>query len=180
VKAIAYRFKQFWQNVAAPPLSDGVLAEVAAHLTPAEMALFRRFDRSDGWHSYRVLCTLQEAGHSQPDLLAAALLHDVGKTCAPLTVWERSLIVVAQWVWPDKTAVWGQGALTDAGWKRPFVVKAQHAAWGAQMAAAAGSHPLTVELIRRHQDEELATAVAEAASEVEYLLRLLQWADDQN
>ncbi len=171
---IAYRFQQFRHNVAAPPLTEAVYAAVAARLNPAELALFRRFGRSDSWHSYRVMGTLQDAGHNQPDLLAAALLHDVGKTLAPLSVWERSLIVVAQWLWPDKTAVWGQGA--PSGWKRPFVVKAQHPEWGAQMAAAAGSTPLTVELIRRHQDETPATAVTEA----DHLLRLLQWADDQN
>ncbi len=138
------------------------------------MTLFQHFSNSDQWHSYRVMKTLQAANHIHPDLLTAALLHDVGKTRAPLSVWERSWVVLGQVIWPEKTAVWGQDA--PLGWKRPFVVKAQHPAWGADMAAAAGSSELALALIRRHQDEVLETAV----SETDHLLRQLQWADNQN
>lgn len=145
---------------------------VAARLSPAELALFERFGHSDQWHSYRVMVSLEEAGHTQPDLLKAALLHDVGKTQVPLSVLGRSLIVLGGMLWPEKTVVLGQNP--PIGWKRPFVVKVQHPAWGAEMAAAAGSSPLTVELIRRHQDKVGETAVGETHQ----LLRLLQWADD--
>ena len=149
-------------------------SEVSAQLTPAEMTLFQHFSNSDQWHSYRVMKTLQAANHIHPDLLTAALLHDVGKTRAPLSVWERSWVVLGQVIWPKKTAVWGQDA--PLGWKRPFVVKAQHPAWGADMAAAAGSSELAIGLIRRHQDNVPETAV----SEMDHLLRHLQWADNQN
>lgn len=169
-----YRLRQFWQNVAARPLTAVAQSEVSAQLTPAEMTLFQHFSNSDQWHSYRVMKTLQAANHIHPDLLTAALLHDVGKTRAPLSVWERSWVVVGQVIWPKKTAVWGQDA--PLGWKRPFVVKAQHPAWGADMAAAAGSSELAVGLIRRHQDTVPETAV----SEMDHLLRHLQWADNQN
>lgn len=169
-----YRLRQFWQNVAARPLTAVAQSEVSAQLTPAEMTLFQHFSNSDQWHSYRVMKTLQAANHIHPDLLTAALLHDVGKTRAPLSVWERSWVVLGQVIWPKKTAVWGQDA--PLGWKRPFVVKAQHPAWGADMAAAAGSSELAVGLIRRHQDTVPETAV----SEMDHLLRHLQWADNQN
>lgn len=169
-----YRLRQFWQNVTAQPLTAVAQSEVSAQLTPAEMTLFQQFSNSDQWHSYRVMKTLQAANHIHPDLLTAALLHDVGKTCAPLSVWERSWVVLGQVIWPKKTAVWGQDA--PLGWKRPFVVKAQHPAWGADMAAAAGSSELAIGLIRRHQDHLPETAV----SETDHLLRQLQWADNQN
>ena len=117
---------------------------------------------------------LRDAGHNQPALLVAALLHDVGKTLLPLTIWERSLIVLASIFLPHQTAVWGQGEAV--GWKRPFVVKMQHPAWSAEMVANAGSHTQAVELIQRHQD----TIAPEEHSEEAELLRLLQWADDQN
>lgn len=172
MKELTYRLKQFWWVVASPPLSEAARAAVAARLSPAELALFARFGRSDQWHSYRVMRFLEEAGHTQPDLLTAALLHDVGKTRVSLSVWERSLIVLGGMLWPGKTAVWGQNP--PVGWQRPFVVKAQHPAWGAEMAAAAGSSPLAIELIRRHQDKVEETAV----SLTDQLLRLLQWADD--
>jgi hypothetical protein len=172
VTSILYRLKQFWWEIASPSLSETARAAVAARLRPAEVALFDLFSPSDQWHSYRVMRSLEEAGHAEPDLLTAALLHDVGKTRVPLSVWERSLIVLGGMLWPGKTAVWGQNA--PSGWQRPFVVKAQHPAWGAEMAAAAGSSPQAIELIRRHQDKVGETAVGETNR----LLRLLQWADD--
>ena len=170
-----YRVRQFKQAVSASELSETELAEIRAILSDAEFELFLRFDSGEQGHSYRVMDTLQNAGHDQPELWQAALLHDVGKTRSPLSVWDRSLIVVVKRVMPEKTAVWGQNS--TQGWQRPFVVKAQHPAWGAEMAAAAGSSALVVALIRRHQDDLLETAVSE---EEDKLLRLLQWADDQN
>jgi len=174
VGRVGYRFKQFWQGVTAPPLTAVAQADIAARLTPAEQALFQRYSRSDQWHTYRVMKTLQASGQYQPPLLKAALLHDVGKSCVDLSAWERSWIVLVEIVWPRKAAAWGE--YEPAGWRRPFVVKAQHPAWGAEMAAAAGSSPLVVELIRRHQDKGAKIAVTVA----DHLLHWLQWADDQN
>lgn len=143
-------------------------------LSDAEFKLFLSFDQGEQWHSYQVMYTLQKAGHIQRELLQAALLHDVGKTRSPLSVWDRALIVVLKKLMPEKTAVWGQHAAE--GWKRPFVVKAQHPEWGASMAETAGSSELVVNLIRRHQD----VLPEMVYSQEDKLLRLLQWADDQN
>ncbi|MCA9934843.1 MAG: HD domain-containing protein [Ardenticatenaceae bacterium] len=171
---LAYRVGQFWRLLAASPLAVEAQLVVTAVLNPTQQQLFARFTPGDQWHSYQVLRTLEEAGHTHPDLQVAALLHDIGKTQARLTLWGRTLIVLTQHFFSAQLAVWGQG--TAQGWKRPFVIKAQHPAWGADMAAAAGCSPLAVSLIRRHQDVVPETAV----SEEDTLLRLLQWADDQN
>lgn len=171
---VGYRLWQFWQIVTAVPLEPAARDEVAAVLSPAELSLFEQFARNDQWHSYRVMKMLQEAGHKERPLLVAALLHDVGKTRLPLSIWERSLIVLASILLPGQTNVWGQGEAV--GWKRPFVVKKQHPTWSAQMASAAGSHPQAVALMHRHQD----TIAPNDQSEEARLLRLLQWADDQN
>lgn len=171
---LRYRLWQFWQIVTAVPLEPTAREEIAAILTPSEMSLFERFALNDQWHSYRVMRLLREAGHNQPALLVAALLHDVGKTKLPLSIWERSLIVLASIVLPRQTAVWGQGEAV--GWKRPFVVKVQHPAWSAEMVTAAGSDPQAIALIQRHQDPIAPNDQSEEAK----LLRLLQWADDQN
>ena len=174
VSDLFYRVRQFKQAVSAPELTENELTEIQAILSDDEFGLFLRFDRGEQWHSYQVMRTLQEAGHDQPELLQAALLHDVGKTCSPLSVWDRSLIVAVKKVMGGKTAVWGKNN-TD-GWKRPFIVKAQHPEWGAQMAEEAGSSDLVVSLIRRHQDDLPEIDGVEE----DKLLRLLQWADDQN
>ena len=171
---VRYRLWQFWQIVTAVPLEPAMRAEVATILSVPELALFDRFSLNDQWHSYRVMKMLQAAGHTQPPLLVAALLHDVGKTKLSLSIWQRSLIVLVSLLLPRQTAVWGQGEAV--GWKRPFVVKAQHPAWSAEMAAAAGSLSQAVALMRRHQDPIAPHDTSEEAA----LLRLLQWADDQN
>lgn len=171
---VRYRLWQFWQIVTAVPLEPAMRAEVAAVLSAQELALFDRFSLNDQWHSYRVMQMLRDAGHTQPALLVAALLHDVGKTRLSLSIWQRSLIVLVSLLLPRQAAVWGQGEAV--GWKRPFVVKAQHPAWSAAMATAAGSLPQAIELMRRHQDPIAPNDTSEEAT----LLRLLQWADDQN
>ncbi|RMG89730.1 MAG: HD domain-containing protein [Chloroflexi bacterium] len=171
---VLYRVRQFWQVWRPEPWTVTESQAVSAVLSPAEQALFNRFNDSDRWHGWRVWQMLLAAGHTHPDLQVAALLHDVGKTRVSLRVWERVLIVLAEAVWPGASAVLGQGE--PRGWKRPFVVRAQHARWGAEMAANAGSRPLAVALIRRHQDPLPETA----ESEEDRLLALLQWADNQN
>lgn len=171
---LGYRVGQFWQTLTAEPPPPGVYTQVAAALTPPQLALFERFSANDKWHSYRVYQMLRETGHDHPDLLTAALLHDVGKTRVPLGIWERSLVVTMSLIWPGRVRAWGSGAAT--GWKRPFAVKVQHPAWGAEMAAAAGANLLAVSLIRRHQDP----LPPPPHGLEDRLLRYLQWADDQN
>lgn len=167
-----YRLRQLVNNLAAGPLTAEASADVVAVLTPAEQNLFALFPPADQWHSIRVLHTLREAGYNDPDLAAAALLHDIGKTRYPLSAWDRTLIVIGQTLLPDRTAAWGNGPC--AGWRRPFVVRAQHPTWGAEMATAAGSRPRVIELIRRHA-EPIQPPYGDDS-----LLRALQWADDRN
>lgn len=169
-----YRLGQFWRLLTIRILPPGMWAEVTAVLTPAQQQLFRRLNGADQWHSVQVLRMLRHAGHTQHDLQVAALLHDVGKTCVKLTLWHRTLIVLAQVFLPGRLETWGRGDVQ--GWQRPFVVKAQHPAWSAEMAAEVDCTPLALSLIRRHQDKLPETAV----SDEDQLLRLLQWADDQN
>lgn len=171
---IGYRVGQFWQMLTAEPLPAGVHRQVAAALPPAQLDLFDRFSANDQWHSYRVYQMLRETGREHPDLLTAALLHDVGKTRVSIGILERSLVVAMSLIWPERVRAWGSGAAT--GWKRPFAVKVQHPAWGAEMAAAAGANPLAVSLIRRHQDP----LPPPPHGLEDRLLGYLQRADDQN
>jgi putative nucleotidyltransferase with HDIG domain len=165
---LVYRLRQLAHNLSAGPLSPAAATSVATVLTPAEQALFARFTPADQWHGIRVLRTLQSGGYHDPDLLAAALLHDIGKTRRPLSPLDRTLVVVGQTLLPRRAQVWGEGALDS--WQRPFVVRAHHPAWGAAMAGRAGSRPRVVDLIRRHADPPGD----------DLLLQALQWADNQN
>jgi hypothetical protein len=171
---IRYRLAQFWQLIHAPPLAPEAWQEIEALLNPAEVALFRRFNPGDRQHSYQVMRSLRAAGDDEPALLAAALLHDVGKTRVPVQLWERVLGTLGDVFFPQKVKLWGSNSIE--GWRRPFGVRVHHAEWGAEMASEAGSQPLAVRLIGHHQDKELDLLDAELAR----LLRRLQWADDQH
>lgn len=168
-----YRVQQFWQALFARPTRPGI-ERARQVLSPPLMALFEAQQASQQAHCLRILEMLQASGAEHPDLLAAALLHDIGKNRYSLRVWERVLIVLVQALLPGRMQAWGQGEA--AGWRRAFVVAARHPAWGAEMAQAAGCTPLTMALIRRHQE----TLPEPPLTLEDQLLLKLQQYDDRN
>jgi hypothetical protein len=145
---LAYRSRQFWLALTTRP---GTVAtdRLSPYLSPTQLTLFRRLQPSEQAHAYIVLRRLQDAGQIDPDLLAAALLHDIGKIIAPLTIWDRVLIVLVGRYLPGLAVRWSEGR--PRGLRRPFIVAARHPDWGADLAAEAGASPRVQELIRRHQ-----------------------------
>ena len=177
MKQARHRLGQFLRYLQDNPLAPADQAEVRQVLAPRLRALFERMTPGEQRHSLRVLRALRaqaEAGALPAGLLEAALLHDVGKTCAPLGLLGRVLVVLARRWLPAHSLRWGQGQ--PRGWRRPFVTAAQHPAWGAELCAAAGAGPLAVALVRRHQDPLRS---ARATPEDDWLA-LLQQADDNN
>lgn len=180
-----YRLRQFWLAWrAVPTASDLELA--CGLLSPALMALFLRMQPGEQTHSLHVFKGLRQGGDAHPDLLAAALLHDVGKSLHPLRLWERALIVLGKAFFPRLAHRWGQAA--PRGWRRAFVVAEHHPAWGAEMAARAGASPLTAALIRRHQESPAAVEASverlapptQTGSLESRLLYSLQLLDDES
>ncbi|MFZ0548548.1 MAG: HD domain-containing protein [Candidatus Promineifilaceae bacterium] len=143
-------------------------------MSSQQKRLFGRFSVSEQQHSYRVYAALKQSGEDDPDLLAAALLHDVGKTTMPRSWWDRPVVVLGQAFLPGKAAVWSKGDVTR--FTRPFVVKARHAGWGASLAEEAGSSAKTVALIRSHDQPPPAEMDDKWIAQ----LALLRWADDRS
>jgi hypothetical protein len=164
------RLRQFFAALTAR-VSQIDLAEADAHLPPGARAMFRRMPRDGQAHALRVLRDLKRAGHDHPSLLAAALLHDAGKSAARVTPLARSFFVMIQRLapsWLDR--------LSTAGWRAPLAALRDHARVGAAWARAAGCDELTVSLIARHEDR----LDGAKDSQEDRLLRALQAADDRN
>ena len=168
-----YRVRQFLSALLARVSPDD-LREADEVLAPDAQELFRRMSVSDQRHSLNVMRTLRRQGHTEPDVLAAALLHDVGKSAARLYPWHRAIIVLSARFAPGVLAWLTRGE--PRGWRRPFVIHRQHGEIGAEWAARAGCSALTVVLIRRHQ--ELLRRAPQG--EQERLLVALQRADGVN
>lgn len=158
-------FSYLWARVT--PADTALAAEL---LPPPLAALFGRMAPGEQVHCLRVLRILKEAGQTQPDLLQAALLHDVGKSLAPINIFERVLAVLARRLCPRRYALWAQAE--PRGWRKAFVTAVQHPGWGADLAARAGAPTRVVNLIRRHQAKDIVPVTEE-----DRLVVLLQNAD---
>lgn len=120
-------------------------------MSPRLFELFSQMLPFEQAHTIRVYDGLIALGHDDPDLLAAGLLHDVGKARYPLNPWERVFAVAVRKLLPAKYKQWGRGE--PKGLRVGIVVAARHAEWGAQMAAEAGANERLVRLIRNHDTE---------------------------
>ncbi len=164
-----YRVCQFFAALTAPLAREDADVVVQV-LTPAQRALFYRMSAPDRRHALRVFRVLVAQGPQVPDLLVAALLHDVGKAASPPPLWVRvTVVLLERWAprWLDRLS---EG--DPHGWRRPFGVYQRHAGIGAEWAAQAGCSPLTVALIRRHHESLMSRE-----SEEDRLLALLREAD---
>ncbi len=170
-----YRARQFWKTLRPAPRSKQ-LERAKDHLTPELMNLFLKQHPSEQAHSLHIFNKLCEFDEKSPDLLAAALLHDVGKSRIPMAAWERVVVVVGQKLFPALAQRWGQSE--PIGMRRAFVVAKRHPEWGAEMAREAGASRLCVRLIRYHQEPLKADPGADPL-EYSLLLRLHQ-ADDES
>ena len=162
---VRHRVAQFFRTFWAPRLPVDE-AYAARYLPLALMDLFRRMSRAEQHHGIAICRALEAQGLRSPDLLTAALLHDVGKIVAPPRLWERVIVVLGEAMIPQQAACWSQGA--PRGLRRGFVVRRMHPAWGADLAAQAGASPRAVALIRRHHDapgDDVELAALQAVDE---------------
>jgi len=173
ISRLAYRSRQFW-NALSNSRTRIASESLLSHLTPVQLILFRRLQPSEQAHAYHLFKHLQNNGQTNPDLLTAALLHDVGKILYPLSTLDRVITVLGKRFFRSVAQGWSNGS--PSGLRRPFVVAEQHAAWGAQLVSQAGASTKTVELIRHHHDPPAVGADAHT----DPLLAALQAADDES
>jgi hypothetical protein len=164
---LTYRLRQFASALQAR-ITPAERTLVAQLLTPAEQDLFQRMPVYDQRHCLDVYHTLVAAGHCDPLLLRAALIHDCGKVDDaghPMTLAWYVLVTILKRL-PLIYTIAGSGHLPLL---QPVQTYAEHAWRGARMAAAAGS-PQEMVLMLRHYHDPLPHGLA----------RILQWADERN
>lgn len=153
---IAYRLQQVYQQLGlVAPLTHEDYAEVEQWLPPSALPLFRQMSMADQQHSLRVCRGLQARGCVEQDMLAAALLHDVGKAQGRVPFWTRPVLVIGKLVAPAllaKLAVEPHRCDIQKlpSWRCKLSYAWWHAEVGADLAAAAGLSERAVLYIRAH------------------------------
>jgi hypothetical protein len=171
MKKIPYRFQQLYMALRASPLTSSECEEVRKKLTPPQAALYFGLPVYEQRHALRVCRTLQSAGHTDPELLQAALLHDIGKrdpeSGRTITIWGKTVNIVLRTIGGNKLVA--RVARPDPRrWRYVFWLQLRHEQRGMELAEAAGSSPKVVALVGGQvpPGDPFFTA--------------LKWADDQN
>lgn len=138
---------------------------VSSVLTEDEVKLWRRMSRADRRHAVGVARKVERqlGNEASTPVVAAALLHDVGKVAAGLGVYGRVVATLAGAAAGRTMAqAWTQGK----GFTRKVGLYLRHPDLGGDMLALAGSDPLTVTWAREHHSPEeewtLPPAIAHA------------------
>jgi hypothetical protein len=159
---VVYRVSQAWHLLTAR-VQPGEQAVLEALLPPAARALFATMSAGDQRHCLNVYYALKEQGCHDADLLAAALLHDVGKGDGRVRFWMRPVIVLLRALAPALLHWLAESP--GSFWRRPFYAAWHHADIGADLAAAAGLSERAVLLIRTHHDPRGPAAALHAVDD---------------
>ncbi|NPV07125.1 MAG: HD domain-containing protein [Anaerolineae bacterium] len=166
VERVTSRVYRFIRS-ARPGVSNLDRALAEEWLPDQQLVLFLSQSEADQRHAISVARLLLNSGYASRDLIAAALLHDVGKRGACFTPWHRTVIVLLEAVAPGLLrwlSRWEHYRLLA-----PFGLHLRHSRESAALAREAGASARTVRLIRCHHRRE---------SEGDEEARILRWADD--
>jgi hypothetical protein len=129
-------------NPSGPPAADDGWAR--AHLLPGEVDLWSQMSGPDRRHAVTVARRVNSTDRA---VVAAALLHDVGKIEAGLGPFGRSAATVAAAVLGhERVAAWSN----RPGWRGRFGRYVLHPDLGGLLLAGAGSDPLTMAWATEH------------------------------
>jgi hypothetical protein len=136
---------------------------VEARLLPGELVLWSRMSGPDRRHAVAVAQRVERAlGHEATrPVLAAALLHDVGKVESGLGTYGRVVATLsAKVAGREMAAAWRR----QRGFARRVGLYLHHDQLGGDLLAMAGSDPLTIAWTREHHRPEAEWTVAPAVA----------------
>lgn len=119
------------------------------HLLPEEQELWRRMSAQDRRHAAGVARRVERAlgPEATRPVLAAALLHDCGKTVSGLGTYGRVIATVSvKLAGPEIAMAWSE----TRGFTRRVGLYVEHPRLGAELLGLAGSAPLTVAWAAEH------------------------------
>ncbi len=160
-----YRVHQFI-HATFPHINASELSWALNNVPPQGCSLFLKQSTSEQRHSIDVAQSLMIEKSSLTlsdfqNLLAAALLHDCGKSKVDTRLWHRVFIVLMQKM--PKT-IWSRLERSHTSFARPLQIASQHAIWGSNLAQCAGLNPAICLLILEHHSPttELGRILANA------------------
>lgn len=138
--------RRFLGSLSPRPLAAADHAWVRETLGAGERQLWDRMPLADRKHAAGVAREVdQRLDHAAPAVLAAALLHDVGKIESGLGTFGRVVAtVVAGVVGRERASAWTQG------WRGRVGAYLRHPEIGAGLLEAHGADPLTVTWAAEH------------------------------
>ena len=167
-----YRARQFFGGLLAR-VTEADRCEADLVLSPQARGWFRSLPRDLQWHGLHVMRDLRQSGVDRSEVLAAGLLHDAGKAVASIGPIQRAIIVLTQHLAPRWSARYSNADWQSVrGLARWLAVAYQHPQIAAERARQCGCDPITIDLIRRHQDHQGADG--------DPLLIVLQRVDNRN
>jgi len=139
-----HRVRQFFTYLTAR-VDPAEVARARGWLPDAAWPLFAAMPTADRRHALDVAGRLMADGSPDPDLLAAAMLHDAAKG-PRLRLWHRIAGVLLEGAAPRALA--RLAIADDRSWRYPFHLYLHHAELSAGAAQRAGCNERTVAFIR--------------------------------
>lgn len=151
--SVAHLVKRFAGSLRPGGPGPAAEAWVEERLLPGELALWRRLSGPDRRHALGVATRVERAlGHeADRPVLAAALLHDVGKLESGLGTYGRVVATLSAKVAGTSMATTWR---TQRGFARRVGLYMHHDRLGGDLLELAGSDPLTVAWAREHHGPE--------------------------
>ncbi|HTY13821.1 MAG TPA: HDIG domain-containing protein [Candidatus Omnitrophota bacterium] len=152
----AYRIKQFWFAISSK-MSETDRAFAYQHLNIKEAALFFSLPDFEQKHGVVVAQKMLAAAVGkreidQRKLVRLGLLHDVGKSAARLTIFDKSILVIFhKLLWPvyDLFAGWGKKERSPMLFRK-FYVHKHHGLIGSDILSKIAEEKDIVNEVRSH------------------------------
>lgn len=146
---VAHLVKRFYGSLS--PIGPSATAdhEARQHLLPSEEAIWAKMARADRRHAIGVASRVERAlgDEATRPVLAAALLHDCGKTVSGLRTYGRVIATVsARLAGHEQAMAWSE----TRGFTRRVGLYLEHPHLGGELLGLAGSAPLTVAWTAEH------------------------------